>query len=209
MDVNLSFYDKNAAQLAEQYDSVDFESVHSSWRSYWPLSGSSVLDVGAGSGRDAKWFDSHGCKVVAIEPSASFRLLGQERTSAAVHWIDAQLPGLSSLDATSHSFDLILASAVWMHIPVPKRYQSLLSMSERLAEGGRLVITLRHGTFGDGRTSYGVSIAELEQITQRLDLVICHVAETEDGLSRTGVTWQTVVLEKAPSVHNKEVSRVS
>ncbi|MCW8334087.1 class I SAM-dependent methyltransferase [Vibrio paucivorans] len=204
MDVNLSFYDRKAAQLAEQYDSVDFESVHNSWRSYWPLSGSSVLDVGAGSGRDAKWFDSHGCKVVAIEPSAGFRQLGQQRTSTEVHWLDAQLPDISSLDAISHSFDLILVSAVWMHIPVPKRYQSLCSLVERLAEGGRIVITLRHGAFCDGRTSYGVSLAELEQIAQRLDLVICHVAETEDGLSRTGVAWQTVVLEKAPSVRKRK-----
>ncbi|MEZ8100354.1 class I SAM-dependent methyltransferase [Vibrio bivalvicida] len=203
MDVNLSFYDENAAQLAEQYDSVDFESVHSSWRSYWPLSGSLVLDVGAGSGRDAQWFDSHGCKVVAIEPSTGFRQLGQQRTSSTVHWVDAQLPDLSSLATSSYKFDLILVSAVWMHIPVPKRYQSLCSLVERLAERGRIVITLRHGAFGDGRTSYGVSLAELEQIAQRLDLVVCHVEDTEDGLSRTGLTWQTVVLEKASSVQRK------
>jgi len=200
MDVNLSFYDENAVQLAEQYDSVDFESVHSSWRSYWPLSGSRVLDIGAGSGRDAQWFCSQGCKVVAVEPSTGFRLLGQERTLAAVHWVDAQLPDLGSLDALPYRFDLILVSAVWMHIPVPKRYQSLLSMVELLAEKGRVVITLRHGEFGDGRTSYVVSLAELEQLAQRLDLVVCHVEDTEDGLSRTGLTWQTVVLEKASSV---------
>jgi len=203
MDVNLSFYDENSAQLAEQYDSVDFESVHSSWRSYWPLSGSRVLDIGAGSGRDAQWFCSQGCKVVAVEPSTGFRLLGQERTPAAVHWVDAQLPDLGSLDALPYRFDLILVSAVWMHIPVPDRYQSLLSMVERLAKKGRIVITLRHGAFGDGRTSYGVSLAELEQIAQRLDLVVCHVEDTEDGLSRTGLTWQTVVLEKASSVQRK------
>tara|TARA_Y100001956_G_C4122626_1_gene188320 strand:- start:331 stop:936 length:606 start_codon:yes stop_codon:yes gene_type:complete len=196
MDVNLSFYNENAEQLAEQYDSVNFESVHSSWRSHWPLSGSRVLDVGAGSGRDAQWFDSQGCKVVAIEPSAVFRQLGQERTSTTIHWVDAQLPELSSLNALPHSFDLILVSAVWMHIPVTKRYQSLCSLVARLAEGGRIVITLRHGAFGDGRTSYGVSLAELEQIAQRIGLVVCHVEDTEDGLSRTGLTWQTVVLNK-------------
>lgn len=199
MDVNLSFYNENAEQLAEQYDSVNFESVHSSWRSHWPLSGSRVLDVGAGSGRDAQWFDSQGCKVVAIEPSAVFRQLGQERTSTTIHWVDAQLPELSSLNALPHSFDLILVSAVWMHIPVTKRYQSLCSLVARLAEGGRIVITLRHGAFGDGRTSYGVSLAELEQIAQRIGLVVCHVEDTEDGLSRTGLTWQTVVLSKSIS----------
>ena len=199
MDVNLSFYNENAEQLAEQYDSVNFESVHSSWRSHWPLSGSRVLDVGAGSGRDAQWFDSQGCKVVAIEPSKGFRQLGKQRTSTEVHWVDAQLPDLSSINALPHSFDLILVSAVWMHIPVTKRYQSLCSLVARLAEGGRIVITLRHGAFGDGRTSYGVSLAELEQIAQRIGLVVCHVEDTEDGLSRTGLTWQTVVLSKSIS----------
>lgn len=202
MDVNLSFYDENAAQLAEQYDSVDFESVHSSWRAYWPISGSYVLDVGAGSGRDVQWLDSHGCKVVAIEPSTRLRQLGKARTSATIHWVDAQLPNLGVIDNLSRRFDLILVSAVWMHIPISSRYQSLCSLAERLAENGRVVMTLRHGAFGDGRTSYGVSLVELEQLAQRSELVVCHVEDTEDGLSRTGLTWQTVVLEKS-SVQRK------
>lgn len=32
-----------------------FEVVHKSWQAYWPLEGDKVLDVGAGSGRDALW----------------------------------------------------------------------------------------------------------------------------------------------------------
>lgn len=203
MDVNLSFYNENAAQLAQQYDSVDFESVHSSWRAYWPLSGSFVLDVGAGSGRDVQWFHANGCKVVAIEPSSGLRQLGQERTSSEISWVDAKLPDLIGIDSSYTHFDLILVSAVWMHIPVTKRYQSLRSLAVRLNDNGKIVITLRHGAFGDGRTSYGVSLAELEQIAQRLELVVGHVEETEDGLSRTGLTWQTVVLEKAPIVQRK------
>ena len=139
MDVNLSFYDENAAQLAEQYDSVDFESVHNSWRSYWPLSGSRVLDVGAGSGRDTQWFDSQGCKVVAIEPSVGLRQLGQQRTSTTVHWVDAQLPDLSTLDALPHSFDLILVSAVWMHIPAGLLRGLLGEMASMFVDGPQII----------------------------------------------------------------------
>lgn len=55
MSSTFHFYNQNAGSLAEQYDSTTFEQVHTSWQAFWYLVGDRVLDVGAGSGRDAKW----------------------------------------------------------------------------------------------------------------------------------------------------------
>jgi protein-L-isoaspartate O-methyltransferase len=38
-----------------------------------------VLDVGAGSGRDAAWFAARGHDVVAVEPTSAMRSEGQHR----------------------------------------------------------------------------------------------------------------------------------
>lgn len=60
MSKTIDFYHQNAGFLIEQYQSLTFEQVHQSWRAYWPLTSKSdvakVLDVGAGTGRDALWF---------------------------------------------------------------------------------------------------------------------------------------------------------
>lgn len=42
-----------------------------------------VLDIGAGSGRDALWLAQRGCQVVAVEPAANLRSLGHAKTAAA------------------------------------------------------------------------------------------------------------------------------
>jgi SAM-dependent methyltransferase len=42
-----------------------------------------VLDIGAGSGRDALWLAQRGCHVIAVEPAANLRSLGHAKTAAA------------------------------------------------------------------------------------------------------------------------------
>ncbi len=197
MDLTSSFYEKNADELAEQYNALDFESVHRGWQAYWPSKGASVLDVGAGSGRDAKWMSVNGCKVVAVEPSQSLRELGMRDTGASVIWLDDSLPDLLKTQAMSCQYHLILISAVWMHIPVKLRAHSFTTLVGLLADGGRLVVTLRHGSFLDGRVSFGVSVAELESLATEYGLKLVNVSDSNDSMARQDVTWQTVVLEKA------------
>ena len=107
-------------------------------------------DVCAGSGRDSSALAGQGWDVVAVEPAAGFRELGQDSArNQSIHWLDVQLPDLGKIRKLSYRFDLILVSAVWMHIPPTDRERAFRIQTELLAPGGMLVITLRHGP-GDG-----------------------------------------------------------
>ncbi len=64
MSSTFHFYNQNAGSLAEQYDSTTFEQVHTSWQAFLPLVGDRVLDVGAGSGRDAKWIPKKAARLL-------------------------------------------------------------------------------------------------------------------------------------------------
>lgn len=194
MSVNISYYNKNAVELAKQYDSLSFESVHKSWKQYWPGKGANVLDVGAGSGRDAKWFSEHGCDVIAIEPSQPLRELGEENTGSDVTWLNDSLPVLEHTVTLGMRFDLILVSAVWMHLAVSHRERAFRKLSNMLAPNGKLVISLRHGDFSDGRQSYPVSVEDLERLAQDHALQVQLVSDSRDTLQRNDVHWQTVVL---------------
>ncbi len=194
MSSNIDFYSKNADSLCFQYDSLSFEQVHGSWKRFWPISEDKVLDVGAGSGRDAKWFLDQGCEVFAIEPSEEMRLRGQKLTGEAVSWIDDSLPSLSTLEKLGIQFDLILVSAVWMHLAPTYRERAFRKLSNLLAPHGKLVISLRHGEFSDGRKNYRVSVEELEQFSKASALHVNSIIDSSDSMNRDSVCWQTVVM---------------
>ena len=108
MSSTSNFYNQNASSLAEQYNSTTFENVHASWQPFWPHAGDRVLDVGAGSGRDAKWMMEQGCEVIALEPAASLLALGKVKTGDSVTWLDDALPALEKTTNLGLRFDLIL-----------------------------------------------------------------------------------------------------
>lgn len=196
MSQTIAVYNENAAQFVEQYDSVTFESVHQSWQEYWPQPGYNVLDIGAGSGRDSRWFVSQGCSVVAVEPCDNLRQLGKQNSPDSIQWFGDYLPDLIGVEALSRQFDLILLSAVWMHIPAELRPASLKALAEQLNAQGKIVITLRHGDFDDGREGYDVSIKEIEKLANQVGLVICQQSGSDDVLQRNSVIWETVVLSQ-------------
>ncbi|WGW01779.1 class I SAM-dependent methyltransferase [Vibrio sp. YMD68] len=195
MSITISFYDNNAQQCFEQYTATNFEAVHGSWKAFWPLSKDRVLDVGAGTGRDALWMAEQHCDVFAVEPAEAMRKIGQKHTGTHVTWIDDSLPSLSKVINLGFRFDLILVSAVWMHIAPSHRERAFRKLSNLLAPNGRLVISLRHGDFNDTRQSYKVSGEELEQLAKDSALIVRHVSSmNSDSLNRDDVTWQTVVM---------------
>jgi len=73
-----TFFNKNAAELAKQYLSKSFDEVHQSWHQLLPAiienPNARILDIGAGSGRDAKFIaqsaiNKYGTHVIAVEPT--------------------------------------------------------------------------------------------------------------------------------------------
>ncbi len=193
---NITYYSKNAETLADNYNSVPVESVHKDWLDQLPKEGM-VLDVGAGSGRDARFMAAKGLNVVAVEPAEGIREVAQGYTvGKPVHWLNDSLPDLSRVFALQTKFDLILLSAVWMHIPSSQRERSLRKLSSLLKPNGKLVISLRHGACHDERTMYEVSADELAHLASRFGLTyqLLTPEQQTDELGRGDVSWQTVLL---------------
>ena len=196
MTKNITYYSTNASTLAKQYDSVPFESVHKEWLQAIPKEGM-VLDVGAGSGRDARYLAAKGLSVVAVEPAAGIREIAQEYTiSNSIHWISDSLPELTEVFRLQTKFDLILLSAVWMHIAPTARERAFRKLSSLLKPNGKLIISLRYGICNDERTMYPVSTNELAQLASQFGLTyqLLTPHKSQDQLGRNDVQWQTVLL---------------
>ena len=98
-------YDVGAPALVPEYERLSFEEIHASVLDLLPESTGCILDVGAGTGRDAAWFAANGHNVVAVEPSARFRAAGQERhRSPDIRWMNDTLPALEKVQASNVVF---------------------------------------------------------------------------------------------------------
>lgn len=200
-----SFYNKNADYLAKLYLSKSFEQVHQPWLEYLtPILNkpdARILDLGAGAGRDSKYLAQQGASnnisVTAIEPAAMLAELGKQYTQGLnVRWLQDSLPDLTTVTKQEVSFDLILLSAVWMHIPETQRSRSLRKLANLLKPGGKLVISLRHGPSGDERNMLDVCSDQLLHMSKEFGLSPLLVTDKNaDVIGRESVTWQTVVLQ--------------
>ena len=194
---NLQFYSDNVESLLEQYDTVAFESVHQDWLEHLPKAGR-VLDVGAGSGRDARYMAHGGLEVVAVEPCQKLSVKASKSDSGAnIRWLADSLPLLQKTYDMNSPFDLILLSAVWMHLTYDERTVSMGRLAGLLSDNGILVITLRYGDFSDGRIAYPVDADEVVKLSKASGLSVAMKTDLNtDQLGRHDVAWQTIVLMK-------------
>jgi len=91
----IRWYGQNVSDASRRYESVAAETVHGWLVDLLPNARALVLDVGAGTGRDAAWLASRGLEVVAVEPSDAMRAEAQRlHPSPSIRWISDPLPGL-------------------------------------------------------------------------------------------------------------------
>jgi SAM-dependent methyltransferase len=199
----MDYYTRNASDLFRQYSSLNPDDVHRGWLDLLPALAGLACDIGAGSGRDSAWLASKGWDVIAVEPNAELRALGEQHTINAaassstsiggVTWLDDALPELKQLRSLDQRFQLILISAVWMHLTPVQHERAMRIVSELLAPGGMLVISLRLGPDAAGRF-HPIGADELIRLAQDRALVNKRRFRGND-LRRQEVEWDTVVFQ--------------
>lgn len=195
--VGLDGYQENAATLADQYESITFEQVHRDVLHLIPAQPCSVLDIGAGSGRDAAALAKRGHRVVAVEPTEALRGHGQElHADVPIEWIDDALPELAVMGDRGQRFDLVFLTAVWMHLDAAERAQAMARVAGLLEPGGRMILSLRHGPVPNGRRMFDVSAQERSDLGQQQGLAEVYRCEREDMLGREDVRWSFLCLQR-------------
>ena len=114
-------YGETADVLVKQYESRSFADVHRGIVPLLPAAPARALDIGAGTGRDAAALAALGHKVLAVEPTRAMRAHGHLHPSPAIEWLDDSLPELACVRARNQHFDLVMMTAVWMHLDEAER----------------------------------------------------------------------------------------
>src|SRR5204863_3062756 len=123
-----------------------------------PAEPSGVLDIGSGTGRDAAWFAAMGHRVVTVEPADAMRLPAMAlHPSPRIEWLDDSLPELALLRARGERFDLVMLTAVWMHLDEAERIRAMPNVAALAKAGAAVAMTIRHGPVPPGRRLFAVS----------------------------------------------------
>ena len=108
----MNWYDANAVEVAARYEALDPRELHAWIADLLPGEPSPVVDVGAGTGRDAAWFAAAGHEVIAVEPSAAMRAEGCRRHDVSmVRWVENGLPSLAATLRLNTAGDVVLVAA--------------------------------------------------------------------------------------------------
>lgn len=191
-------YNEEAPDLLKRYESISFTDAHRPVLHLIPRDPCRVLDIGAGTGRDAAGFAAVGHSVVAVEPTEAMR-----RGAIALHpsplieWLDDGLPDLAMLLKRDEQFDVVMLTAVWMHLDAQQRRRAMPNVTALLREPGLMMMTLRHGPIPPGRRMFEVSADETIGLAQPLGLRCVLRKEAEPALRQPGVSWTRLAFVKA------------
>jgi SAM-dependent methyltransferase len=183
-------YAEEAAVLLEQYERISFAALHGTVLHLVPKAPCRVLDIGAGTGRDAAAFAE-----MALHPSPR------------IEWLDDNLPDLGVLLARGEKFDVVMLTAVWMHLDAAQRRRAMPNVASLMRPGGVMIMSLRHGPVPPGRRMFEVSAEETIELGQIRGLRPVLMMSTRslqdrraraDPLGRVGVSWTRLALVKAP-----------
>lgn len=191
----VAWYDAHAGELADGYEGLDAALTHPKlFEMLKGVKGASILDVGAGTGRDAAALAELGHRVTAVEPSSKMlRLAKALHPGNDVLWLSDALPTLGKVKGT---YDVVLLSAVWMHVLPADRAAAFSRIADLMAPRGRIYMTLRLGPGDVDRAMWSVSADEIVRLASARGLVVTDLGKQPDLLGRDEVTWQTLVVAR-------------
>ena len=183
-------YGETADERVKQYESVAFADVHRYMAQLLPTTPSRVIDIGAGTGRDAEGFANLGHTVTAVEPTPELLARARElHPHPAITWIDDSLPELERVHARGERYDLVMLTAVWMHLDQAQRTRAMARVAPLVAPGGLMALSLRHGPVPAGRRMFEVTAAETRALAARHGLETVLDTEGAALLGGPAVWW--------------------
>ncbi|MGX5732322.1 methyltransferase domain-containing protein [Pseudoxanthomonas beigongshangi] len=187
----LAAYAEEADALIPSFEAISSVDVLAPVMAWLPPAPGRIIDIGAGTGRDAAWLAALGHAVLAVEPVAGFREAGMRlHAHPCIRWCEDTLPALERVTETG--FDLILMVAAWHHIAPEDRQPSFRRLRQLVPPDGRLLMSIRHGPGHPARTGFesdAVASAELA-ISSGFSLLFSHRVPSVSAANReAGVTW--------------------
>jgi SAM-dependent methyltransferase len=194
-------YADEAEDLFKRYEGIPVADAHRTVLHLIPAGPSRVLDIGSGTGRDAAWFASMGHRVVAVEPTDAMRVPAMAlHPSPQIEWLNDSLPELALVRRRGERFDLVMLTAVWMHLDAQQRQRAMPNLAALVREGGTVIMKIRHGPVPARRRMFEITPEETIELARMQDLhpvLNLRTQSSREANRAAGVTWTNLAFVKA------------
>ncbi len=192
----IAYYNKNADAFVNRTVDIDMSELYPKFTRLLPSDGK-ILDVGCGSGRDARYFLSQGFEVVAIDASEEMVKFASNLTGQ-----DAVQMKFEDM-AFRNEFDGVWASASLLHVERSLLGDILANLILSLRPNGYLYLSMREGQgeeFVDGRYFSYITEPELKHLLeQQSDIELLEIWTTSDRQpNRDSYKWINAVATRCP-----------
>lgn len=168
----LQYYENNAMEFSSGTIVADMNDTQSRFM-YLLQPGACILDLGCGSGRDAKAFFDAGYQVEAVDGSAQLCRLASEYIGVSVRQMLFQ-----ELDS-EEAYDGIWACASILHLPKEELGTTLHRIQRALKPEGILYTSFKYGTYEGLRNGrYFTDFTEETLTAFWLGIKGLHIVET-------------------------------
>ena len=204
------WYDNNADDCDRRYESTENAAIHEVLRR-WIHPGMHVLELGCGSGRDARFMAGIGADVVATDASVkmlekarshggrvTYRHLSMPATAA-----ELQSQGLTSADASSESFDAVVSIAMIMHLTDAELFATAKAIDRLASEHGLVILSFCSSHPDEDDRLYESRTAQsVRLLMEDFGFACVESADTSDSLDRKNITWHTLVFLRNAAPRN-------
>ena len=192
MDITLKYYEEYAEKFFKETVEIDMRTFYDIFEQYL-LSGSSILDLGCGSGRDSKYFLNKGYRVISIDGSPRMCKLASEFIGKEV-----QCKKFNEI-CYKNEFDGIWASASLLH--VPKRDLKLIFrlLYKALKDNGYMYVSFKSGEYEgeiDGKYYTYLSCSDLFNLIDGEFEIVAKMKTKDLRLESYNNKWVNIILKK-------------
>lgn len=190
----MNYYNQNAKLYFDSTVNVDMSNLQNYFLAYLPQSGE-ILDIGCGSGRDAKVFMDKGYQVLPLEPAEDLAILAKEYLK-----IDISSEKINDINYENR-FIAAWACASLLHLPFSEMPNALTRIYKSLKAGGYLFLSLKYGDkeeFRKGRFFCDYNEDKFESLNYQaigfnlIEYTISH----DKRVGRESESWLNVLLRK-------------
>lgn len=200
-----SIYNDKADTFFLRYEAIDAVDIRTLLKHY-VRSGQRILELGCGSGRDARFMKSLGADVTATDGSPALLSLAEKREkkeasiSRAIEWQTLVLPpsSLSFPQKTSKTFDLIFSSGVFQHLDDHELAETVKALHCWSSEGAVviLLIPLNHPGDAERRTFCREARDYIDLMKTSGFRLIVQEIKSDVGSPGFECHWATLVFQK-------------
>ena len=203
----VSFYEARARDWIAQHRGISSPALEICIR--WLRPGCTILDVGAGSGRDMAALSQAGFDVYGLEPAAA--LIAEAEATFPLLKGRIARGSLPCDPPTDRVFSAVLCSAMLMHVPAEEWFETVHSLRRLLRPSGRAIVLVSTGREVDpvthrdayGRLFYEPEPEAVQLLFERAGFKVLNQQTTPDRLGRVELVWHMFIFEWPSKAQHK------